>query len=975
MPYELNINAGVSGAPQVEALGRSYDNLADRTKRVDEAIRAYVGSNDKLLAKYIDLQRVESQLETVRERHRMQQEQLATATTRGTAAQEQFNSTLTRGTTNVRDMTAALRVMEGGMPIRSAAALLSSFQGMAAISSAIFPIAGGIALFGVVEKVADKLGIQLNIWKQITDAQKTSNDLLTTSTRQYDENLRKLRQIADEEYRRKNGAEAGARREAGESNVDAASAARQAARLQREIQAIQRVITFTHDAQGFVHYPIPTREEAETLRGVVSGITPGRALGDIQMEAARALIPGLNRERLAFTSQERVYQGESGEKLAQAAEEAQRKLEEAVRKREAQENRIAEIQKRAADAYEKSLGTGQGPLGKLISEFGVIRTDTNDLIRQNPGYGGQLRDSALIRAAAASNTFQHENAAETAKVDEEGDRISEKLLEAISKGIEKHQDFMLEGLLGAPAAPSPPAGYVSPSERLRLDRNSSSAQLRRMRGSSPGSIESTQKSAADQEYQDQLRINELKYSGAQREAADLDALAVKKQKYFESEMQREDALQQIIDNQAEQARQLAGSFFDALHSHTTNQWGRNFVVGQARTLFSNATGPVVGQIQNMLGSAIPNVGPLGSLLHGTVFDNSNASPATATAENTKGTWLEVRNLRGDLKGIFTGNSNPEGMVGSGTASAASSIFSLPMSSNPSAMINAAILGTAGTASFASSSTGFLGQLVKGLSGGPSAALASLMGTPAGTVGYGSDGTPHDQYGNPITTSTTQQIGQVASIAAGVATGTMAAIHSFEQGGAGGALGGVSALAGMASLIPGAGIVAAPIAAVTGLLGSLLSTGPAQRAKNIFNELGTNQYLAPTALNVTQSTGGNYLGFDARGNLQTSNFSAVPMVSEPYVTSRVVNGQRTYYNAPGYQVAPYTNGPTGSGQTPVSNAGTTIIVNGGVNAIDPKSFRDVVTQTAHAAAIGDAATIALQDGHGRLGAQIRYHANG
>ena len=143
---------------------------------------------------------------------------------------------------------------------------------------------------------------------------------------------------------------------------------------------------------------------------------------------------------------------------------------------------------------------------------------------------------------------------------------------------------------------------------------------------------------------------------------------------------------------------------------------------------------------------------------------------------------------------------------------------------------------------------------------------------------------------------------------------MAAVKDFSKGGAGGALGGVSALAGLASLIPGAGIVAAPIAAVTGLLGSLLGTGPQQRQKDIFNALSSNQYLAPTALNVTQGPGGNYEDFDARGNLRTSNFSAVPTVAEPYITSRVVNGQRTYYDVPGGQLAPYSNGPTGAGQT-------------------------------------------------------------
>src|ERR1035438_2984738 len=111
----------------------------------------------------------------------------------------------------------------------------------------------------------------------------------------------------------------------------------------------------------------------------------------------------------------------------------------------------------------------------------------------------------------------------------------------------------------------------------------------------------------------------------------------------------------------------------------------------------------------------------------------------------------------------------------------------------------------------------------------------------------------------------------------------------------------------------------------------------ERASQLAELLSENQYLAPTALNVTQGQNGTYEDFDSRGNLRTSNFSALPMVAEPYITSRVVNGQRTYYDVPGGVTAPYSPGPTGTGQAPVSN----VTINNNIQAMDVQSFHDFV----------------------------------
>jgi hypothetical protein len=224
-------------------------------------------------------------------------------------------------------------------------------------------------------------------------------------------------------------------------------------------------------------------------------------------------------------------------------------------------------------------------------------------------------------------------------------------------------------------------------------------------------------------------------------------------------------------------------------------------------------------------------------------------------------------------------------------------------------------------------------------------------------------------GSEVQLTGTQRAGVAASTGAALAVGTYKAIQDFSRGGASGGLSGASDVLGMASMIPGPQqpFVAAA-AMVTGMIGSMMGTGPQQRSKDLFNALSSAQYLAPTALNVTQGMGGTYEDFDARGNLRTSTLSAVPTVAEPYVTSRVVNGVRTYYDVPGSQTSPYGGGATGTGQTPVSNAPTTII---NISAVDSQSFHDSLQRNHNA--VGEAVATHLQSHEGRLSNAIRYVA--
>ena len=142
----------------------------------------------------------------------------------------------------------------------------------------------------------------------------------------------------------------------------------------------------------------------------------------------------------------------------------------------------------------------------------------------------------------------------------------------------------------------------------------------------------------------------------------------------------------------------------------------------------------------------------------------------------------------------------------------------------------------------------------------------------------------------------QQAGAAVGTAAMLAGAGLSIASGLSQGGVGGYTKAASAGLGAAAMLdpePISKTILSSVAAVTSLVGSLFGTGPQQRAKDITNELSKNAYLAPTAMNVTQGMDGTYSDFDARGNLRTSTMSAVPMVAEPYITSKVIDGQRQY----------------------------------------------------------------------------------
>jgi hypothetical protein len=244
--------------------------------------------------------------------------------------------------------------------------------------------------------------------------------------------------------------------------------------------------------------------------------------------------------------------------------------------------------------------------------------------------------------------------------------------------------------------------------------------------------------------------------------------------------------------------------------------------------------------------------------------------------------------------------------------------------------------------------------------GAGAGAAGGSGTGTGSGGTGS-GTSGSGSGFGLNAGT---IGLVAAAGAGA----FAAISGFKKGGAGGALQGTGAILGTAALFDPEPIskgILAGAALVTGLLGGFLNN-PQRRANAINHELGQAQYNAPTALNVTQSSGMGFADFDAKGNLRTSNFSPYPQVTQGFTwtqTHGLFDGPPTFYNVPGGQKSQF-----GAAMAPpVVNHYYTI------HAIDTQSFAEAMNK--NHMAVSNAVAKGLQNAHGSLTAEVQNAARG
>ncbi|HVY93920.1 MAG TPA: hypothetical protein VHA14_14265, partial [Bryobacteraceae bacterium] len=426
---------------------------------------------------------------------------------------------------------------------------------------------------------------------------------------------------------------------------------------------------------------------------------------------------------------------------------------------------------------------------------------------------------------------------------------------------------------------------------------------------------------------------------------------------YQAELQYEQSIDELRERNIEKYRQAAGDIFSALINRqegpgrALGQLVRGAAIGQAGQIFGNLTSGLIGKAGNALASIIPAASPLAKIFRGTALDPANKDVGTAQVETAQNTADTVAQLKTISKALTGGSGAPGG--DGATSSVADTIAAVSSGGGRLASISRAISGlTSGAGSV------FSGN-----------ALATLLG-------YGTPGA----NGNPGTDpSLSQRIGAGLGLAGTAAAGTFGIISGIHQGGAGGALTAAGSAAGLVGsavknisgvlgavspLLKAIPVVGTIAALALPLIGSFFGQGPVRRQNQLNQELSSNQYIAPQALNVTEDPGGHFADFDARGNLRTSSFSPYPTVRQGMVweqTHGLFGPPPTYYNVPGGQTGQF--GPAAPAAPMIGTLN--------LSAIDSQSGADFLMKNSHAVAAAGAK--ALQDGHQGFAAEVQHTA--
>jgi len=834
MSYELIVNSRVQGAEQTEQLGASVDRLTDRTKRVDAAIQSYLGSNDKLLAKHLELSRAEANLEGLRERHRMQTERLSASIDRTAASQERLNLATRHTVTDVQAASAAIRTFEGTLPIRAVEQFVTKVLGFGPALQIIFPLVGAAAMIEVLDRMAEKVKGVYDNYISLKTAQaevtRGARELATEFERSFASTQRLQIQALRNQGRLVEAAQLENRQAASvpirlpQLNEDKLKGlnSQQIAGLQGAYSEVipadlgQRIKEVNNRLfsvqQDLADYAAggPVRFGAGTPRQL-----------EVQRDALSGLLQFLRQRQAEFTAEQQLGQSNIQKARLEEAKKASEGLAAAI-------ERVTEAEKRAAE--ELNRATGRESFGaRLSSDIANVRAETADELRRSgrtPALASRITRAGAIReygviqgaetaAARGLNQFNTEAPVEAEAIGERIAAAQAKYLESIVPGI---------SFLRAPGLPTAPGGYISPERQLRDVQDSGRRNLglfalrSQIRGDRPDQQISGEYSlriaTAREEYEAEKRIADLKATEAEKQMARLNAEDSLRQKIFDAELERDRSLLENIAKQKEALERGLTTVFDGIRSGNLGSVVKQRIEAAiekaivdkladlwARSRGNNPNQPV--SIGDVLGDAAK-----------TSTDQNTA----ATKDNTDA----LKDLTAQLRSGGGGGLFPAGPGG----------ISFPSGS-----------------------------------GGP----GIMYGFPGsgGSGGAGGGG----------------GLGTVGKIA-GAGLAAYSAYQDFSRGGASGDVQGVGDLAmGAAAFTgPAAPFVFAGGAALK-LIGSLFNTGPQARAAEIQRHLKYNQFVAPVSLNESFSTAGGYSDYDYTGAPRTSGFSPVPTVEQPYFDYR------------------------------------------------------------------------------------------
>jgi hypothetical protein len=443
-----------------------------------------------------------------------------------------------------------------------------------------------------------------------------------------------------------------------------------------------------------------------------------------------------------------------------------------------------------------------------------------------------------------------------------------------------------------------------------------------------------------------LKINDLRLTAAEKEFEVTNDLVALEDRRTKLAYERSEALEQKKRKDVEDFRQEVGSIFDALASRQPGALAnvlKSNVLSIGRTVTENAA-------KEYLLPALQKATPhFGKLFEGTPFGPDPLKSATdlnttATIANTAA-LNGLRTIAGSASG--GGGGVVSGAIAGGYGSPGNFYAGVGEDGLPIRSTNTSLFP-----SFSGSSGS-----TSALSNFESGAGSVFSGQAIKVVG--------DSGFNTAT-----RVGAGVGLGAAAVGGGLTAYSQFKKGGAQGAMGGTGAILGTAAAFdpePISRAVLTVAAIALPMLGSMFDSKQ-RRANQINQELESNKYQAPTALNVTQSSSGTFASFDARGNIRTSNFSPFPNVTNPSLweqTHGLFGGPPTWYDVPG-RVNSQFGAPVQA--PPVVQH---IYQAGSIQTMDAQSFHDFAHRNAHS--IGDAAATALQNSHSRLAGAVQYVA--
>lgn len=834
--YTLNIGVGVQGTPQINQAEQAVGSLTERTKKLNDAIYGETAATEKATLAMIRYATEEAKLEQLRERHRIQTEALAAGLGKQAAAHDALASATQRTVGSTQAASAALRTLEGAMPLRAAASFLGSIQGIGAAMQFAFPVFGAVALIEVLGKIPGEINrgiLALEGWND------KSKEVYKKSTEDLDKYYLHLIEMNSKVRNLNLIGAVGLNRDAlevGNAKAELAEVQNRLAQLRKDWANDNKILN-------------PAKTPGPSVGGFLTG-TLARQFGarNADAEASFANAADVEKAKLRQMEREKLIGTLLGE------EESLTKVAIPGAERQASANAAEELrqEQKALDSERRSSmeRAANNPIASAIlrGRYGML---------EHPQLADQFAPLYMQDVGSAADKELRKNSNSVlAGIAAEPREASKVFLTQLHQQIKDDEEVVALMKQAISTWNTAEVGRVN--TQVGTIRDTATRQGRLIAaGANPGDEISTlrQQIALRREAADQ----ELQIKAAHSDIFDMDKeRLVYTKEIGDLGLDYETKILELKRQQKEETVSMAvGLIMAAQHGGVTG-----FLKSQAEGIESKV-------LTNLGRAAIES--PTGK----SITDKLHAQDGTFMGKLLQGTPF-----------------GPDPMKAAGVTLNTAGV---KLSAAADSLMKVAMSGSGGGGGLVRGSGGVLSGLSSGDYEGTgmsesewNQAMSSLDGPASGPDATGGFSTISTSAGRSGGFSASKGIG-IAAAAAGAAFG---AYSGFKSGGARGDLAGAGSLAGGAGAImmmagmtgPAAPIVAG-VGLALGLISSLLGDPKQARSNQIQSQLLHNQYMAPVAINASMSTGGTYADFDRFGAPRGSSFSPFPTVDQGFFDYR------------------------------------------------------------------------------------------